>query len=74
MKCGVPFSGRRPVDIFLRFGGAKCIFRGAIFLIFIYLKQIFLSTTKFGEAQKKFWVIAPECSYVATGPAGSKVD
>jgi len=46
----------------------KIHFCGGNILIFIIcLKQIFLSTTKFGVHKKDFWVTAPECPTVSAG-------
>ena len=53
---------------FSRFGGVQYIFRGMIFAFTICLKQIFLDTTKFGGAQKKFRGALPPNAPRGYGP------
>jgi len=47
--------------------GANYIFRGNIFIFIICLKQIFLSTRKFGNHENDLGVTAPECPIVSAG-------
>jgi len=61
-NCRHNFGRIRPVATFLGLGEENTFLGGRIFVFIICLfLKIFLSTTEFGEALKRFGVTAPEC-------------
>jgi len=54
-------SGRQARSKVLKFGGAKYIFTGHIFVFILFFKDIFLGTRKFGWHKRNLGGTAPQC-------------
>jgi len=63
-NCRHSFSRTRPVARFWGLGGKIHFYGGKILIFITCLKQIFLSTTKFGGHKKDLGVTVPECPCV----------
>ena len=65
--CRHNFGRTRPVARFKVWRGQIHFYGGKILIFIICLKQIFLSTTKFGGHKKNLGVTATECLTVSAG-------
>jgi len=60
-------TGPGPYPGIKALGGKMHFYGGKILIFIICLKQIFLSTTKFGEHKKDLGITVPECPTVSAG-------